>query len=272
MARNIISIFYRKDHKIMDRIKIMLAGYNGRMGRNIINAAEGQDNLLLTVGIDINPAPINLTFPVFTSPSDYGGKVDVILDFTWHSSIDIILEYALKTNTRLVIATTGHTEEEKTLISEAAKKISIFMSANMSLGVNLVVDLAKKAAATIGSSYDIEIVEKHHNQKMDAPSGTALMIADEISKSLAYTPEYKYDRHPERKKRSKNEIGLHSIRGGTIIGEHEIIFAGKDEVITISHSAISKDMFSAGALEAVRFIYGVKENRLYGMKDLINSK
>lgn len=256
----------------MDNINIMLAGYNGKMGRNIINAAEEHDDIVLSVGIDINPAPINFTFPVFTTPHDFNGKVDVILDFSHHSAIDVLLQYAQSTNTPIVVATTGHTPEEKTLISQASKNIPIFMSANMSLGVNLLLDLARKAAGTIGSSYDIEIIEKHHNQKIDAPSGTALMIADEIAKSLPYTPEYKYDRHPDRKARSKNQIGIHSIRGGTIIGEHEIIFAGKDEVITISHSAISKDMFSAGALEAVRFISQVQENRLYNMNDLIQSK
>lgn len=263
----------RKDSiKFMDNIKIMLTGYNGKMGRNIISSAEEHEDIILSVGIDINPAPINFTFPVFTNPSDYNGEVDVILDFSHHSAIDVILQYAESTNTPVVVATTGHTSEEKTLISQASRNIPIFMSANMSLGVNLLVDLAKKAAVTIGGSYDIEIVEKHHNQKIDAPSGTALMIADEISKSLPYTPEYKYDRHPDRKKRAKNQIGIHSVRGGTIIGEHEIIFAGKDEVITISHSAISKDMFSAGALEAVRFISRVKENGLYNMNDLIQTK
>lgn len=256
----------------MDKIKIMLTGYNGKMGRNIINSAEEYEDILLAVGIDINPAPINFTFPVFTTPSDYSGKVDVILDFSHHSAIDVILQYAESTNTPVVVATTAHTPEEKELIAQASRNIPIFMSANMSLGVNLLVDLAKKAAATLNDSYDIEIIEKHHNQKIDAPSGTALMIADEISKSLLYPPEYKYDRHADRKQRSKNEIGIHSIRGGTIIGEHEIIFAGKDEVITISHSAISKDMFSAGALEAVRFISRIKENGLYAMNDLIQSK
>ena len=250
------------------KINIMLTGYNGRMGRAIIEATEKSDLFSVIVGIDINPAPINLAFPVFLQPSDFTGKVDVIIDFTHHSAIDSLLEYAKKISAPLVVATTGHNDKELELINEAAKEIAIFKSANMSVGVNLIIELAKKAAALLQGDFDIEIIEKHHNQKLDAPSGTALMIADGISSVLDEKPEYIYNRQPVKKVRGKNEIGLHAVRGGTIIGEHEVIFAGNNESITISHSAQSREMFANGALSAAKFICG-KPAGLYTMKSLI---
>ena len=170
-----------------------------------------------------------------------------------------------------MLATTGYSDEQKKEIELASKNIPVFYSANMSIGVSLITELAKKAAAILyGASFDIEIIEMHHNQKIDAPSGTALMIADAISDSLDEKPVYMYDRHSQRKKRDHNEIGIHTIRGGTIVGEHEVIFAGKDEVIKISHSATSKGIFANGAVNAAIFISDKgKKCGMYNMKDLI---
>jgi 4-hydroxy-tetrahydrodipicolinate reductase len=253
-------------------MKIMLNGYNGKLGRAIIEAARSKsDEFNIVVGIEINPAAINFTFPVFLKLSDYKEKVDLILDCSHHSAIDSLLEYADFMKTPIVICTTGHSPEEMELIKSYSDKIAIFKSANMSIGVNLVAELAKKAAMLLKNDFDIEIIEKHHNKKLDAPSGTALMIADEISSVFDESdkPEYIYDRHNMRRERGKKELGLHAIRGGTIIGEHEVIFAGTNELISISHSAQSREMFANGALAAARFLYG-KPPGLYSMKDLIN--
>ena len=252
-------------------MKIMLTGYNGRMGRAIIEAAENKSNEFnIVVGVSAYPSAINVTFPVFLTPSDYKEKVDIIIDFSHHSTADSYLEYANSTQTPIVIATTGHTPEELNLIKSYSGKIAVFKSANMSIGVNLVAELAKKAAMLLKADFDIEIIEKHHNQKLDAPSGTALMIADEISSVFdgSDKPEYIYDRHNSRKERGKKEMGIHAVRGGTIIGEHEVIFAGTNELISISHSAQSREMFANGALAAAKFLRG-KAPGFYTMKDLI---
>ena len=167
-----------------------------------------------------------------------------------------------------MIATTGLSEEQIEQIRQTAKIIPVFFSANMSLGISLLCELAKKAAKVLGSDFDIEIVEKHHNRKVDAPSGTALMLADAVCEELEHQPQYIYDRHSRRAARSKNEIGIHSIRGGTIVGEHDIIFAGHDEVITLSHSAASKEVFAQGAVNAALFLVNQKPG-LYNMGDLV---
>ena len=253
-------------------MKIMLNGYNGKLGRAVIEAsAEKSEEFSIVVGIEINPAAINFTFPVFMKLSDYKEKVDIIIDCSHHSAVDSLLEYSDSTKTPIVIATTGHTPEEINLIKSYSDKIAIFKSPNMSVGVNLVAELAKKAAVLLKNDFDIEIIEKHHNKKPDAPSGTALMIADEISDVFGDSdkPEYVYDRHNVRKARGKKEIGIHAVRGGTIIGEHEVIFAGTNELISISHSAQSREMFANGALAAARFLIN-KTPGLYTMKDLIN--
>jgi len=249
----------------------MLNGYNGKLGRAIIEAAYNSKDFEIIAGSDINPAPINLDFPVFLKPSDYSGKADVIIDCSHHSAIDSLLAYAEETKTPLVIATTGHTGDELNLIKSYTDKIAMFKSANMSIGVHLIAALAKRAALLLKNDFDIEIIEKHHKKKIDAPSGTALMIAEEISSVFEDNekPEYIYDRHNVRRERGKKEIGLHAVRGGTIIGEHEVIFAGTNELISISHSAQSREMFANGALAAAKFLY-CKACGLYTMKDLID--
>jgi 4-hydroxy-tetrahydrodipicolinate reductase len=207
-------------------------------------------------------------FPIFKSASEYEGEADVIIDFSHPSVLNNLLEYAITHNTPAVIATTGLDEAQIEILHTAAKKIPIFFSANMSVGVSLLKELAQTATRVLGNSFDIEIVEKHHNQKLDAPSGTAIMLADAIAGELSEQPHYEYDRHAKREKRSKNEIGMHAVRGGTITGEHEIIFAGHDEIITLSHSARSKQIFASGAVNAALFIKN-KNAGLYTMKELV---
>ncbi|MBQ7782833.1 MAG: 4-hydroxy-tetrahydrodipicolinate reductase, partial [Oscillospiraceae bacterium] len=200
--------------------------------------------------------------------SQLPAKPDVIIDFSHPSALDKLLEYCLSTGTAAVIATTGYTEEQIAKIKAAGEQIPVFFSFNMSLGINLLANLAKTAAKLLGGQFDIEIVEKHHNQKIDAPSGTAIMLGDAINGVLDEKYHYEYDRHSRRMKREKYEIGMHAIRGGTIVGEHDIIFAGRDEVITLSHSAASKEVFAVGAVNAAVFL-SKQSKGMYDMSDVI---
>ena len=247
-------------------IKILLSGAHGRMGKAVLAATESTSGRLEVIsGVDI--ADGNSTFPVYHDINLTVEKPDVIIDFSHHTSLPSIMEYAVKHNIPAVIATTGHTEEESEIMKKSAEHIPVFFSRNMSLGVNLLIALCKKASEILGEDFDIEIIEKHHHNKLDAPSGTALMIADAISETRAES-EYVYDRHSVRKKRETKEIGIHAVRGGSIIGEHEVIFAGKDELITLSHSAASRELFATGALKAAEFIVG-KSAGMYCMDDLL---
>lgn len=247
--------------------RIILSGANGFMGRVITRCAAERDDCTIVAGIDRN-AQANADFPVFASPAEVTVEADVIIDFSHPSALEPLLKMAKEKNLAAVISTTGLSEEQVALVSETAKKIPILRSANMSLGVNLIRELARTAARVLGKEYDIEIVEKHHNRKLDAPSGTALMLADGISEVLDDEPQYIYDRHSRRSKREKNEIGLHAVRGGTIVGEHDIIFAGHDEVITISHSAASREVFATGSINAALFLAD-KPAGLYSMQDMM---
>ena len=247
--------------------RIILSGCNGKMGRNIVAQAKERKDCVLVAGIDKDPTSQD-GFPVFTTPADCGVQADVLIDFSHPSALTGLLEYAVAHRLPAVIATTGLSQGQVQEIHAAAQDIPLFFSANMSLGVNLLVELAKKAAAALGDHFDIEIIEKHHNQKLDAPSGTAMMLADAISSVLTEPPHYVFDRHAVRKKREKTEIGIHAVRGGTIVGEHEILFAGQDELLTLSHTALSKGVFAAGALNAALFLCG-QENGLYNMGDLL---
>jgi len=193
----------------------------------------------------------------------------VIIDFSHPSCIIPLLNYAKKTKTPAVICTTGLADEQLAAVNAAAQEIPVFFSANMSLGVNLMAELCKKAAALLGADFDVEIIEKHHNQKIDAPSGTALMLADAVASALPHPSLYEYDRHSRRQKRDKNEIGIHAVRGGTIVGEHEVIFAGRDEVLTISHSAASKEIFAVGAVNAAVFL-AEQPAGMYNMGSLVD--
>lgn len=248
-------------------IKLILSGANGKMGRVIALCAAERNDCTVVAGIDPNTGAGD-GFHVFASAAECDVPADVIIDFSHPSALEPLLELALRRSLPVVVATTGLSAEQVEKVHEAAKSIPVFYTANMSLGVNLMVELAKTAARVLGTSYDIEIVERHHNQKIDAPSGTALMLADQISSVLPEQPQYVYDRHSQRQKRSQNEIGLHAVRGGTIVGDHEVIFAGRDEVLTISHSAASKEVFATGALRAALFLAGQPAG-LYTMADLI---
>ena len=247
---------------------IILVGANGKMGQVICRITEDIKDVCITCGIDINTESKN-GFPVYSSFDEVKETpCDIIVDFSHPSTLESTLSYAITHNKGVVIATTGFNSEQIAAIKSAGKKIPVFFSANMSLGVNLLIELAKKAVSVLGDVFDIEIIEKHHNQKIDSPSGTALAIADGINSVSDVSNDYVYDRHSTRKKRTKNEIGIHSVRGGTIVGEHSVIFAGNDEIIELKHTASSKEIFAVGAVKAAIFLNN-KPHGLYDMNDLI---
>ena len=250
-------------------LKILLSGCNGKMGKMVEKLVNASDDTRICCGTDLNI--LSGSFPVYSSFDKVAEKPDVVIDFSHPSTLPFLLEYVTKNKIPAVIATTGFSDDQIKLIKEASEKTAIFFTFNMTLGINLLASLLKKCASVLGNGYDIEIIEKHHNQKVDAPSGTAIMLANAISSSLPYTPEYVYDRHNVSEKRKKQEIGIHTVRGGTIVGEHEVIFAGTDEVITLSHSASSKEVFAAGAVNAARFIVN-KSAGLYNMEDLVEDR
>lgn len=246
--------------------KIILCGANGKMGHVIQSVVAGRDDCEIVAGVDINTESSG--FPVYSTFGEIKETADVIIDFSNPALLDSMLAFSEDKKIPVVIATTGYDDKQKKQIEKASEKCAVFFTYNMSMGINLLANLAKKATEVLGSDFDIEIVEKHHNQKIDAPSGTALMLADAICEEIDEPVKYEYDRHSKREKRTKNEIGMHSVRGGTIVGEHEIIFAGRDEIITLSHSARSKEIFAVGAVNAAVFMAG-KSNGLYSMKDMI---
>lgn len=250
--------------------KMVLSGCNGTMGKVVAACAQEHSDIEIVAGID-HHTESEQPFPVYTSPKSAECDADVLIDFSHPVLLSSLLEYGEKTNTPLVLCTTGYGDEQVKAIQEASKKIPVFYSGNMSMGINLLIELAKKAKHVLGDGFDVEIVEAHHNQKIDAPSGTALMIADAVSDASNEKVSYMFDRHSQRKKRAANEIGIHSIRGGTIVGEHQVIFAGPHETITIAHSAQSKEIFAHGALNAAVFL-SRKEKGLYTMADLIQQE
>ena len=247
-------------------LKVIISGAAGRMGRYVAECITADCAVTVAAGVD--KSKFDSDFPLYTSISDVKENADVIIDFSNTSALDGLLKYAVQKNVALVLATTGYTEEQIAEIKPAAEKIPVFFSFNMSLGINLVCSLVKQAAAVLGKSFTVEIIEKHHNQKLDAPSGTAIMLADAVNGVFNGDMVYEYDRHSKRVKRPENEIGIHSVRGGTIVGEHDIIFAGNNETVTISHSAASRSIFATGAVNAAKFIVN-KEPKLYDMNDLI---
>lgn len=246
---------------------IIICGANGKMGKTINECISSRDDCRVVGGIDVYTAQY-ADFPIVSSADKLEVKPDVIIDYSNPASLDSLLSYSLSTGVPLVLATTGYSDEQIAKIKAAAENTAIFFTFNMSLGINLLVQLGKKAASVLGDKFDIEIVEKHHNQKIDAPSGTAIMLANAINETLDNNYHYVYDRHSQRKKREKTEIGMHSIRGGTIVGEHDIIFAGHDEVITLSHSASSKSVFAEGSINAAIYLKG-KSAGLYDMSSLV---
>ncbi len=248
--------------------EILLNGYLGKMGRVIAAAVALRDDCKIVAGVDYTKTDESFPFPVYTSYDEVSETPDVIIDFSNPAALPAVLKYALSKKVPAVICTTGLTETQVDEINAASEIVPIFFSANMSIGVNLICELAKKAADILYPDYNIEIIEQHHNQKLDAPSGTAYMIANEIASVLPEKVNYEYNRQPKREKRPVDEIGIHSVRGGTIVGEHEVIFAGKDEIIRVSHSAMSKEIFATGAINAGIFLAD-KGPGLYSMKDML---
>lgn len=247
-------------------IEIILNGCNGKMGLAVTKAVNEREDCNIIAGVDLYGD--NSEYRVYRNFADVDVKGDVIIDFSNPSVLDDMLTYAKNTKTPLIICTTGFSEEQVAKIKEASNEVAVFYSGNMSLGINLIIELSKKAAAVLGGNFDVEIIEKHHNQKIDAPSGTALMIADGISEVLTDS-QYVYDRHSVRKKRDKNEIGIHAIRGGTIVGEHEVIFAGHDEIFSLKHQALSKEVFAVGAVNAAVYLKD-KQCGMYNMGNLLS--
>ena len=249
-------------------VKIIMHGCNGAMGQVISSLAEKDEELEIAAGIDLNPEQKN-GYPVFSSLEECTVQADVIVDFASAKAVDHLLDYCGQTGMPVVLCTTGLSQEQIQKVSETAEKTAVLRSANMSLGVNLLLKMVKEAAKVLAAAdFDIEILEKHHNQKVDAPSGTALALADSINGAMDQQYHYVYDRSSRREKRDKKEIGIQSVRGGSIVGEHDVIFAGQDEVITFSHTAYSKAIFAKGALSAAKFLKG-KAAGLYTMADVI---
>lgn len=247
-------------------IQLLVCGCGGKMGAAVQSFVAERDDCCIAAGVDLTGK--GGEFPVHRTISEVNEHIDVVVDFSHPSALPGILAYCKEHDTPAVLCTTGYNAEEVESVKEAAKALPIFYSRNMSLGVNLLVELCKKAEAVLGTDFDVEIVEMHHNQKIDAPSGTALMLADAINEVRENEMKYTYDRHSQRKKREKSEIGLHSVRGGTIVGEHEVIFSGRHEVLKLSHSAQSKELFASGAVNAAVFMSG-KPAGLYDMSDLV---
>lgn len=248
-------------------INILLNGCNGKMGQEIIKQSLKTPNLKVVVGIDKNDLGDN-NFPVYTNPEKITENIDIIIDFSIPEATMNILKYAKNKHLPIVIATTGFSKEQLDIIQEESKELPIFISSNMSLGINLMIKLICEASKILGNDYDIEIIEKHHKNKIDAPSGTALMMANAIKETLNKDIYYEYNRQIKREKRNNNEIGIHSIRGGSIVGEHTVLFAGENESLEIKHNVTSRSIFADGALKAAEFI-NLKENGIYTMNDLV---
>ncbi|MDO4571967.1 MAG: 4-hydroxy-tetrahydrodipicolinate reductase [Clostridia bacterium] len=251
-------------------ISVLINGITGRMGRAVYTACNAsEDAFLAACGIAHTKTPeASIECPVYRSFSDVAEKVDVVIDFSVPAALPAALRFALSRGIPIVVGTTGLSERDHRLLAGAAEKIPVFQTGNMSLGVNLQLALTRQATAALGAGFDAEIVERHHKAKIDAPSGTALMLAEAIASQHPEDPEYAYGRHEKNKRRGRNEIGLHSIRGGTIVGEHEVLFIGKDEVLEITHKAYSKQVFAVGALRAAAYALS-KRSGLYSMQDVV---
>lgn len=252
-------------------VRIIMHGCNGKMGQVITGIIKEDENAKIVAGIDVSDH-IQNDYPVFSKISECNVEADVVIDFASVAAIDGLLDFCEEKKMPVVLCTTGLSQEQLDRVSKVSENTAILKSANMSLGINMLLKLLKEVTNILApAGYDIEIVEKHHNQKVDAPSGTAFALADSINEALDNQYDYKYDRSQERKKREKKEIGLSAVRGGTIVGEHEIIFAGTDEVIEFKHTAYSKAIFAKGAVQAAKFLAG-KGAGMYDMADVIDAQ
>lgn len=249
-------------------VRVIINGSSGRMGKVVASLIENREDMRVVAGVDLVASEAN--FPIYDSLDLVSEEADVVIDFSNVQSIESLIAAALNKNLAVVVATTALGEKEEALLRKASTSIAIFKSGNMSLGINLVQSLVNSAAKFLGSNFDVEIIEKHHNQKVDAPSGTALMLADSVNAAFDNSLNYIYGREGKEAKREPNELAIHAIRGGSIVGEHEVIFAGVDEVITISHSSYSRNVFATGAIEAALFLAQQKSG-MYNMQDIINS-
>ncbi len=250
-------------------VRAIMHGCNGKMGQVISGLAKADEQIEIVAGIDRYMGTTN-DYPVFDSIEKCDVEADVVIDFSNAAAVDALLKYCVEKALPVVLCTTGLSEEQLAKVEEAAGKTAVLKSANMSLGINLLMKLLQDAAKVLGpAGYDIELVEKHHNQKVDAPSGTALALADSINEALDQEYTYVYDRSQVRQKRDQKEIGISAVRGGTIVGDHEVIFAGVDEVIEFKHTAYSKSVFGKGAVEAAKFLAGKPAGR-YDMSDVIH--
>lgn len=251
--------------------KAIMHGCNGHMGQVISGLIAQDDSIELVAGIDISDH-ISNPYPVYKNIWDCDIKADAVIDFASPKAVDTLLDYCVEKQIPCVLCTTGLSEEQLKKVKEASEKVAVLKSANMSLGINLLLKLLKEAAPVLAEAgFDIEIVEKHHNKKVDAPSGTALALADSINEEFDNSYEYVYDRSTRREKRPVKEIGLSAVRGGTIVGDHDVIFAGSDEVVTFSHTAYSKAVFGKGAIQAAKFLKG-KPAGLYQMSHVIDGQ
>ncbi len=248
--------------------KIIISGCCGHMGRVVADICANDPDMEAVAGIDLLAQPMD-GFPVFSTPAACDAAADAVIDFSHPAALSGLLDFCIGRRLPIVLATTGYSDEQLAQIDEAAKSVPVFRSANMSLGINVLMDLIRRAASLLGEDFDVEIEERHHRRKLDAPSGTALMLADAAASALPYEAEYIYDRHSVRRPRDKREIGISSLRGGAIVGEHTVVFAGRDEVIELSHHAASREVFAAGAVKAAKFLAGIDTPGLYDMSHLI---
>lgn len=253
-----------------EMVRAIMHGCNGKMGQVITDLCREDEGIEIVAGIDLYDGVKN-DYPVFPNISVCNVKADVMIDFSNAKAVDDLLVYSEEKQIPVVLCTTGLSEEQLARAEKTAESVADLRSANMSLGINTLMELLKKAAVIFASAgFDIEVIEKHHNQKLDAPSGTALALADSMNEALLDAYHYTYDRSKERKKREKNEIGISAVRGGSIVGEHEILFAGPDETISFTHTAYSRNVFAKGAVEAAKFLAG-RPAGLYDMSDVINA-
>lgn len=252
-------------------VRAIMHGCNGKMGQVITGLCREDAGIELVAGVDPS-SHIQNSYPVFGKIGDCDVAADVIIDFAAAAAVEELLAYSVERQIPVVLCTTGLTQQQNDAVRAAACKVAVLKSANMSLGINMLLDQLKKAARVLApAGFDMEIVEKHHNQKVDAPSGTALALADALNDALDQAYSYKYDRTAQRKRREPYEIGIQAVRGGTIVGEHEVIFAGNDEVVTFQHTAYSRGVFAKGAVEAAKFLAG-KPAGHYDMQDVIGAK
>ena len=248
-------------------IKVILNGCCGKMGKTIIEASKDFPDIDIVAGIDKYPNN-DYKFKIFKNINEVNVDYDVLIDFSRADALNDLLNLSIKYNKPIILCSTGYTSSDLDLIKEKSSIIPIFKSANMSLGVNLISSLLKKIVPSLYKNYDIEIIEKHHNQKVDSPSGTAILLANTIKKSVPEETKYIYGRSGECK-REKNEIGIHAVRGGSIVGDHDVIFAGNGEIIELSHKALSRDVFAVGALKAAEFMHSISDPGLYNMEDVL---